>query len=91
MILIDIQKAFNTLDNDILLDKMKYLGFKSKAIDWFGSYLKKRNIVVSFEKTLLETGILICGVPQGSTLGSILFLLYANNMKTALKNCDLRL
>ena len=41
MILIDLQKAFDTLDHDILLDKMKYLGFKSKTINWFSSYLKK--------------------------------------------------
>lgn len=37
MILIDLQKSFDTLDYDILLEKMKYLGFSSKAIDWFGS------------------------------------------------------
>ena len=91
MILTDLQKAFDTLDHEILLDKMKYLGFTSKTIDWLGSYLKKRNIVVSIEKTLSETGILNCGVPQGLILGPILFLLYANDMNTALKNCDLRL
>ena len=91
MILIDLQKAFDTLDHDILLNKMKYLGFTSKTIDWFGSYLKKRNIVVSLEKILSETGILNCGVPQGSILGPVLCLLYVNDMKTALKNCGLRL
>ena len=58
MILIDLQKLFDTLDHDVLLDTMKYLGFTSKTIDWFGSYLKKRNFVVSIEKTLSETGIL---------------------------------
>ena len=69
---------------------MKYLGFTSKTIDWFGSYLKKRNIVVSLEKTILETGILSCGVLQVSILGPILFLLYVNDIKAALKNCDFR-
>ena len=89
MILSDLQKAFDRIDHDILLDKMKYLGFTAKTVDWFDSCSKKQNIVVSLDKTLLETGILNCGVTQGSILGSILFLLYVNNMKKALKNCDL--
>ena len=89
MILTDLQKAFDTLDHNILLNKIKYLGFTSKVIDWFGSCLKIRSIVVSLEKTLSDTGILNCGVSQGSILRPILLLLYVNDMKTALKNCDL--
>ena len=58
MILIDLQKAFDTLDHDILLDKEKYLGFTSKALDWFGSYLKKRSIVVSLENIYVQQHIL---------------------------------
>ena len=65
--------------------------FTSKTIEWFGSYLKKRNIVVSLEKTFSEIRILNCGVPQRSILGPTLFLLYVNDIKTALKNCDVRL
>ena len=57
MILIDVKKAFDILDHDRLLDKMKYLGFTSKAIDWFRSYFKNRTIVVRLEKTLSETEI----------------------------------
>ena len=90
MILIGLQKAFDTLDHDILLDKMKYLGFTPKTINLFGCYLKKRNIVVSLEKTLLKTVILNCGDLQGSILGLRLFLLFVNDMKVALKNCGLR-
>ena len=89
MILTDLQKAFDTLDHNILLNKIKYLGFTSKVIDWFGSYLKIRNIVVSLEKPLSDTGVLNCGASQRSILGPILLLLYVNDMKTALKNCDL--
>ena len=63
MILIDLQKAFDTLDYHILLDKTKYLGFTSKTTDWFGSYFKKRSIIVSPEKNLLETKILNFGAP----------------------------
>ena len=72
MMLFDLQKALDTLYHDLLLDKMKYLGFTSKTKDWFDFDLKKRNIIVSLEKTLLEKGILNCGVPQGSILASIL-------------------
>ena len=53
--------------------------------------MKNENIVVNLEKTILETGILNCGVPQRSILGPTLFLLPVNKMKIALKNCDLRL
>ena len=91
MILIDLQKVFDTLDHDILLGKMKYLGFTSKTIDWFWFLLKKRNTVVNLEKTFFETGISNCGFSQGSILGPMLFLLYVDGMKTTLKNCDLRL
>ena len=45
MILIDLQKAFDTLDRNILLHKIKYLGFTSKTIDWFGSYLKEQSLL----------------------------------------------
>ena len=90
MILFDLQKALDTLYHDLLLDKMKYLGFTSKTKDWFDFDLKKRNIIVSLEKTLLEKGILNCGVPQGSISGPILLLVEVNDMKTALKNCDLQ-
>ena len=70
--LFDLQKALDTLHHDLLLDKMKYLSFTCKTKDWFGFDLKKRNIIVSLEKSLLEKEILNCGVPQGSILASIL-------------------
>ena len=76
MILIDLQKAFGALDRDILLGKMKYLGFTSKTEDRFGSYLKKQNTVLSLEKTFSKTRNFEVwrGIPQGSILGLILFL-----------------
>ena len=84
-------KAFDPLDHNILLNKIKYLGFTPKTIGRFGSYLKRQNVVVSLKKTLSEIGILNCGVPQGSILGLILFLSNGNDMKKSLKNCDLRI
>ena len=73
MILIDLQKAFDTLDHQILLKKQKYIGFSTETVRWFESYLKIRNLIVSLEKSLSEPGVLNCGVPQGSILGPILF------------------
>ena len=73
MILIDPQKAFDTLDHQILLKRQKYIGFSTETVRWFESYLKIRNLIVSLEKSLSEPGVLNCGVPQGSILGPILF------------------
>ena len=50
MTLIHLQKAFDTLDHDVILDKMKYLGFTSKAIDWFGCYLKTETLLQALIK-----------------------------------------
>ena len=56
MILVDLQKTFDTLDHKILLDKMKCIGFSGKAIKWFYSYLTNRVIFVSLDTVFLEAG-----------------------------------
>ena len=89
--LIDLRKAFDTLDHQILLKKLRYIGFSSENVRWFESYLKNRNFVVSLIVSLSEPDVLNCGVPQGSTFGPILFVLYVNDMKSAVTDCDLRL
>ena len=83
MILIDLQKAFDTIDHNILLKKMKIIGFSESTIKWFQSYLTERIFFVSVEKSLSNAGKLKCGVPQGSILGPLLFLLYINDIKQA--------
>ena len=90
MILIDLQKAFDTINHEILLEKMIYIGFSEQVINWFRSYLSNRTFKVKVGKTLSDAGILTCGVPQGSILGPLLFLLYINDMPQAL-SCDLLL
>ena len=86
MILIDLQKAFDTLDHKILLDKMKCTGFSDKTLKWFHSYLTNRVIFVLWGTIFSEAGTINCGVPQGSTLGPLLFLLYINDIPQALSN-----
>ena len=73
MILIDLQKFFDTLDHQILLKKLEYIGFSPEIVRWFKSYLKNQNLIASLEKILSEPDVLNCGVPQGSILGPMFF------------------
>ena len=90
MILIDLQKAFDTIDHEIFLDKIACLGFSDSAILWFKSYLQDRSFSVNIGKEYSDPGNLSCGVPQGSILGPLIFLLYVNDMARAV-DCDLLL
>ena len=89
MILIDLQKAFDTIDHKILIEKMKCMGFSNDVIKWFESYLSKRMFSAHVEKSFSDKGLISC-VPQGSILRPLLFLLYVNDMLQAV-NCDLLL
>ena len=88
MILIDLQKAFDTINHDILINKMEFLGFSKDVISWFKSYLSNKKMIVNLKNSFSEPDHLSCGVPQGSILGLLLFLLYINDMPQAV-NCEL--
>ena len=90
MILIDLQKAFDTIDHKILTEKMSCLGFAESTIRWYKSYLTNRYFIVNVGNDFSSPGKLLCGVPQGSILGPLLFLLYVNDMPQAV-NSDLLL
>ena len=85
MILVDLQKAFNTLDHGVLLEKMKYFGSRASVIKWFESYLSNRKFLVCID-VFSEAGTLKYGVPQGSILGPLLFLLYVNDLPQSLSD-----
>ena len=84
-VFIDLQKAFDTVNHEILLEKLKHYGIRSKQNDWFRSFLTNRKQYVSMEGFFSQTKIVKCGVLQGSTLGPLLFLIYINDLANALE------
>ena len=86
MILIDLQKAFDTINYEILLKKLKTAGFSDKCIQWFWSGLYKQIFFIEIENQLSDFGKVSCRVPQCSILGPLLFLIYVNDMPQAAKS-----
>ena len=67
-VFIDLQKAFDTVNHDILLQKLDYCGFRGIISEWFSSYLRQRTPVTIVESQTSDSSSIDCGVPQGSVL-----------------------
>ena len=83
-IFVDFQKAFDTVDHEILLQKLEHYGIRGLSNDWFRSYLSNRQQYVSLNGFRSRTQIMSFGVPQGSVIGPLLFLVYINDLRNAI-------
>ena len=87
-IFIDLFKAFDTVDHNILISKLEHYGVRGTALRWLKSYLSNRQQYVEFNGVSSESLEIKCGVSQGSILGPLLFLLYTNDLCNASKVVD---
>ena len=90
-VFIDLSKAFDTVNHKILIRKLELYGVKNSYLKWFQNYLSDRKQGVSYPGGISKLMNIVCGIPQGSILGPLLFLIYVNDLylSSKLLNCIL--
>jgi hypothetical protein len=88
---LDIRKCFDTIDHTILLNKLSKYGICKNEYKWFESYLKSRSQIVSHNNSMSGLRNVNIGVPQGTILGPILFLLFVNDLSNSVEKCQINI
>ena len=87
-IFVDLQKAFDTVDHDILIEKLNHCGIREVANNWLSSYLQNGSQYLSISGFNSKLEHIHRGVPLGSILGQLLFLIYINDLNCAIRYCS---
>ena len=85
-IFLDLKKAFDTVNHDLLIKKLNSYGIRGRELDWFKSYLSGRMQAVNINSTLSHFKNIEIGVPQGSILGPLLFIIFVNSLPDSIHN-----